>query len=492
MKKTFKLTAITVALMAGNVYAAQVVEGPAGSGTGANTVAGTNTIAVGEGNVVDNNSTSIGYFNRATGQNSFVAGTANNTLATDNSISFGRGSAVRANDSIAIGADADTAGVGGVAVGTSIDNYGEKSTSVGYYNVLTGDQASSLGNLAYTGGDHSTAIGSETWSNAENATTLGYNAETGGKDTVVIGSQNGNNNAGAGINSTAVGAGTRSYSQNSGTLGALTVANEANSVALGYRSDVYDLLPGNGVVTVGTVEGTLDSNGTQTRRVTQVEAGINDQDAVNFSQLNSAIANVGVSQEFKDGLEGRFTQQTADREAADDAEAQARQAGDTTLQANIDDEAAKRIAGDAAEAAARTTAVNNEAQARIAGDAAEAQARSNADIALGQRIDTQTAIRVAEVSRLDGRIDQASRRLDDIEKNAYRGVAIALAAQQAVPNIRPGQIAVFAGVGHYEGETAGSVGIATSFISNRISLSGAVGFAGGNEVGSRIGLTYLW
>uniref|UniRef100_UPI003709550C YadA-like family protein n=1 Tax=Acinetobacter ursingii TaxID=108980 RepID=UPI003709550C len=225
-------------------------------------------------------------------------------------------------------------------------------------------------------------------------------------------------------------------------------------------------------------------------RVTQVADGIRDNDAVNVKQLNDALTNVDTtpSQEFITNVNNQFEQEAAARKTADDAEAQARQAGDTTLQANIDDEAAKRIAGDAAEAAARTTAVNNEAQARIAGDAAEAQARSNADIALGQRIDTQTAIRVAEVSRLDGRIDQASRRLDDIEKNAYRCVAIALAAQQAVPNIRPGQIAVFAGGGHYEGETAGSVGIATSFISNRISLSGA----GGNEVGSRIGLTYLW
>jgi hypothetical protein len=87
-------------------------------------------------------------------------------------------------------------------------------------------------------------------------------------------------------------------------------------------------------------------------------------------------------------------------------------------------------------------------------------------------------------------LDQASRRLDDIEKSAYRGVAIALAAQQAVPNISSGQVALFAGVGHYEGETAGSVGVVTSFIANRISLSGAVGFAGGNEVGGRVGFSY--
>lgn len=244
-------------------------------------------------------------------------------------------------------------------------------------------------------------------------------------------------------------------------LGSSTKAECKNSIAIGSVA-----------IGAGTTNDEENTVAMGNHRVTQVADGIRDNDAVNVKQLNDALANVDTtpSQEFITNVNNQFEQEAAARKTADDAEAQAREAGDTALQANIDDEAAKRIAG----------------------DAAEAQARSNADIALGQRIDTQTAIRVAEVSRLDGRIDQASRRLDDIEKNAYRGVAIALAAQQAVPNIRPGQIAVFAGVGHYEGETAGSVGIATSFISNRISLSGAVVFAGGNEVGSRIGLTYLW
>lgn len=496
MRKTFKLTAITLALMAGNVYAAQVVEGPFGTGTGANTVTGTNSVAVGEFNVVSNDSTAIGYANRATGQNSFVAGSRSNTGATNGSVAMGgdgSGLLVQGDNSVALGGNSITDKQGSVSVGGSIHTYGENATSVGSRNQVVGDQSTSFGDGAWTGGNHSTAIGSETWANAKDATMLGYNAQTGANGTVVIGSQTTNNNAAASENAIVLGANSIANVGTSSTLGSYTIANESNSVALGYRSDVYDLIPNsNGVVTVGTVEGTLDSNGTQTRRVTQVEAGINDQDAVNLSQLTSAIENVGVTQEFKDGLEERFTQQTEDRQAADDAEVQARKASDATLQANIDDEAAKRIAGDAAEAAARTNAINNEAQARISGDAAEAQARSNADIALGQRINVQTATRVAEVSRLDGRIDQASRRLDDIEKNAYRGVAIALAAQQAIPNIRPGQIALFAGVGHYEGETAGSVGVATSFISNRISLSGAVGFAGGNEVGSRIGLTYLW
>jgi autotransporter adhesin len=81
--------------------------------------------------------------------------------------------------------------------------------------------------------------------------------------------------------------------------------------------------------------------------------------------------------------------------------------------------------------------------------------------------------------------------VDDVQRKAYRGIAIALAAQQAVPNIAPGQVAVFGGVGHYEGETAGSIGVVTSF-TDRISASGAFGFAGGSEFGGRVGVAYVF
>ncbi len=91
----------------------------------------------------------------------------------------------------------------------------------------------------------------------------------------------------------------------------------------------------------------------------------------------------------------------------------------------------------------------------------------------------------------DSRVNQVSRKLDNVEKTAYRGVAIALAAQQAVPNIQPGQVAVFGGVGHYEGETAASIGVVTSF-TNRISASGAFGFSDGSTFGGRVGVSYLF
>ncbi|WP_160241516.1 YadA-like family protein [Acinetobacter indicus] len=83
-------------------------------------------------------------------------------------------------------------------------------------------------------------------------------------------------------------------------------------------------------------------------------------------------------------------------------------------------------------------------------------------------------------------------RIDDVEQTAYRGIAIALAAQQQIPNIGAGQFAVFGGVGHYEGETAGALGVASVFADGRTSLSAALGFAGGNEVGGRVGVSYVF
>lgn len=95
-------------------------------------------------------------------------------------------------------------------------------------------------------------------------------------------------------------------------------------------------------------------------------------------------------------------------------------------------------------------------------------------------------------AQLNSRVDQLNSRVDDVEKTAYRGVAIALAAQQQIPNIGAGQFAVFGGVGHYEGESAGALGVASVFADGRTSVSAALGFAGGNEVGGRVGVSYVF
>ena len=85
-----------------------------------------------------------------------------------------------------------------------------------------------------------------------------------------------------------------------------------------------------------------------------------------------------------------------------------------------------------------------------------------------------------------------NRRFDDFEAVAYRGIAISLAAQQPVPNMRPGQVAVFGGMGHYEGQSAGALGVTSVLEDGRTSFSGAFGIAGGGELGGRVGISYVF
>jgi len=575
MKRTFQLSIIAAALIAASgAYAAPVWEGPTGTGTGfdnsmggqtlyANVPSTANGVILGQLTDVDNTSVGIGWNSNALGTNSFAAGT-NNEASGNSSIAISAEAHARGESSIAVGSwinanETNSTAVGtginvnkasSVAVGNSQNVYDENATAVGGHSEVRGNQSSSLGDWAWaSGGDGATAIGSQTWANAKHATTLGYNAETGSENALNIGAEA----HGDGLNSIHIGFNTLGAAEDTIVLGSSSAAtrgwaDDKNSVAIGYGADTHNGGTGDFDDTVSF--GGLFSGAV--RKVTQVADGINDQDAINVSQLNSAITNIGagaqliahadtlLTTEKAERIAGDATlqsnidneatlranadtAQTAARTVAINTERDARIAGDATFQPQIDNEATlranadvaqtaartaaintekdARIAGDAATTAARIAAINTEKDARIAGDAAttaariaavnaERDARIAGDTALGQRIDLEAATRTAEVKRLDGRIDQASRRLDDIEKSAYRGVAIALAAQQAVPNIRSGEIALFAGVGHYEGETAGSVGVVTSFIANRVSLSGAVGFAGGNEVGGRIGLSY--
>lgn len=89
-------------------------------------------------------------------------------------------------------------------------------------------------------------------------------------------------------------------------------------------------------------------------------------------------------------------------------------------------------------------------------------------------------------------LNRLNQRVNQVEETAYRGVAIALAAQQQIPNIGAGQTAAFGGVGHYEGESALAFGLATVLADGRTSVSGAFGVAGDGEIGGRVGVSYVF
>jgi len=276
-----------------------------------------------------------------------------------------------------------------------------------------------------------------------------------------------------------------------------------------------------------------------TNTTTVSAAGIStNQITLNGQDLATTIANgdtttLAAANSYTDS---KINAEAATRAAADtalntrvDNETAARTAADTQLQANIDTEAATRAAADTA----LNTRVDNETAARTAADtqirtdfaaadaatltsakgytdttattlrseAAAETVRVNKAIIDGDAAtlssakgytDTKSAATLASANAYtDGRANQLNTRIDDVQRTAYRGIAISLAAQQAVPSIGPGQVAIFGGVGHYEGETAGSIGVVTAF-TDRLSASGAFGFAGGNEFGGRVGVAYVF
>ena len=132
--------------------------------------------------------------------------------------------------------------------------------------------------------------------------------------------------------------------------------------------------------------------------------------------------------------------------------------------------------------------------ATLRGEAAAESTRVNTAITTGNTttLASANAYTNTQVANVNSRVNQLNSRVDDVEKTSYRGIAIALAAQQQIPNIGAGQFAVFGGVGHYEGESAAALGVASVFADGRTSVSAALGFAGGSEVGGRVGVSYVF
>jgi len=288
--------------------------------------------------------------------------------------------------------------------------------------------------------------------------------------------------------------------------GTATTTVTANSVSTG--SVIADQM----IVGGTDVKATLDQHSadiaTNTANIATNTANI----ATNTANIATNTSNIAANADKINTVDQRLTTEVGRLDGRiDDA------AADTLANANAyTDATATTLRG---EAAAETTRVNkaiadgdaatlasantytNATATTLRGEAAAETTRVNKAIADGNTAtlasaNTYTDSKAVETlatanSYTNARVNQLNSRVDDVEKTAYRGIAIALAAQQAIPSIQPGQIAVFGGVGHYEGETAGAVGLVGA-LNDRTSLSAALGFAGGNEVGGRVGVAYVF
>ncbi|NUG12067.1 trimeric autotransporter adhesin Ata [Acinetobacter seifertii] len=241
-------------------------------------------------------STAVGT--QAVGTGAFSSAFGMTSKATgDASSAFGVMSNASGKGAAAFGAVAQATGDGASAMGINSLASGTNSTAIGSGNKpgegakATGNSAAAIGSGAQATGDNSAAIGKGAEATNENAAAVGGGAKAAGKNAAAIG--------GGAIadqeNAVAVGQGAQSLVEGGIALGARSKVEAKNSVALGQDAVATeatgssfltnrDASKSNGVISVGSAG--------KERRITNVEDGSADSDAVTVRQLKNVDGRV--------------------------------------------------------------------------------------------------------------------------------------------------------------------------------------------------------
>ncbi len=241
-------------------------------------------------------STAVGV--QAVGTGAFSSAFGMTSKATgDASSAFGVMSNASGKGAAAFGAVAQATGDGASAMGINSLASGTNSTAIGSGNKpgegakATGNSSAAIGSGALATGDNSAAIGKGAEATNENAAAVGGGAKATGKNAAAIG--------GGAIadqeNAVAVGQGAQSLVEGGVALGARSKVEAKNSVALGQDAVATeatgtsfltnrDASQSNGVISVGAAG--------KERRITNVEDGSADSDAVTVRQLKNVDSRV--------------------------------------------------------------------------------------------------------------------------------------------------------------------------------------------------------
>ncbi|EKB36576.1 trimeric autotransporter adhesin Ata [Acinetobacter baumannii] len=241
-------------------------------------------------------STAVGV--QAVGTGAFSSAFGMTSKATgDASSAFGVMSNASGKGAAAFGAVAQATGDGASAMGINSLASGTNSTAIGSGNKpgegakATGNSSAAIGSGAQATGDNSAAIGKGAEATNENAAAVGGGAKAMGKNAAAIG--------GGAIadqeNAVAVGQGAQSLVEGGVALGASSKVEAKNSVALGQDAVATeatetsfltnrDASQSNGVISVGSAG--------KERRITNVEDGSADSDAVTVRQLKNVDSRV--------------------------------------------------------------------------------------------------------------------------------------------------------------------------------------------------------
>lgn len=371
-------------------------------------------------------------------QNSaFAAVPPQGTGATSDagSIAIGDGSNAQGFNSIALGTNADSTSAG-IAIGTQSD--AREGVAIGSFAVNDGDNGIALGsNAAVTGLE---------------AISIGYDSDSIGTRSIAIGSRS---------------ASTGDFSM---ALGESAVASGFSSVAIGSGSVASDDF----TVSFGA--------GFSTRRLTNISAGVDPNDAVTVSQMYAITDAMAV--DIAD-LDGRITVlESAGGGAADLTPAYEytdASSAQTLNQANTYTDA---------------SSVQTLSSANSYTDASSAQTLNSAnaytDISSAQTLSSANSYTDAAVAG----VARESRAYTDqeiakSEEFLSAGIA-AVAAQPNLPALAAGQKAVAVGTGHFNG--ADAVGVAFGFAPrDGVVLSGGVsGVSGEGKPVFRTSASYVW
>ncbi|WP_433847154.1 ESPR-type extended signal peptide-containing protein [Acinetobacter proteolyticus] len=241
-------------------------------------------------------STAVGT--QAVGTGAFSSAFGMTSKATgDASSAFGVMSNASGKGAAAFGAVAQAIGDGASAMGINSLASGTNSTAIGSGNkpgegaTATGHGAAAIGSNAKATGDNAAAVGKGAEATNENAAAIGGGAKASGKNSAAIG--------GGAVadqeNAVAVGQGAQSLVAGGVALGARSRVEAENSVALGQDAVATeatgnsfltnrDASMSNGVISVGSAG--------KERRITNVEDGAADSDAVTVRQLKHVDSRV--------------------------------------------------------------------------------------------------------------------------------------------------------------------------------------------------------
>ncbi|MFC4761905.1 ESPR-type extended signal peptide-containing protein [Dyella koreensis] len=460
-----------------------------------------------------NGSMAIGANAQAPGMSSVALG--GNTRATGgDSTAVGRG-AQSAMQGTAVGASTRANNTAATAIGFRADASGVGSTATGYGAVASGDRAVAMGSGATASGDNSLALGRLSTASNNNAVALGQGSATDRDNSVSVGS------AGKERQITNVADGTEET--DAVNLRQLKKSGLVASDGSTMDAVVYDAGSNRGQITFGGMNGTLLTN------VAPGRIANGSMDAVNGSQLWGVQDQINKMGDRVTNVENTLVQPIAPVDPVNpvnpvaqdphfasngDADKSAVATGASSVAAG---ENAQATGANSTAAGAGSIASGNNSVATGSG----AQATASNAVALGNnsvadRADTvsvgsvggerQIANVAAGTQRTDAanfgqlqdavsgvqnwasdRFDGLSKKLNDNQRQANRGIAASAALVNNMPYL-PGKTTLNAGVAAYRGQSALGVGMSRWNDSGRFNVNAGVSAARGDAPIFRVGV----